>query len=161
VNVVIAVRHPFEVCGSLARREQLPDAASVALWVKYNLLAELKSRPYPRVFIGFGDLLADWRGEVARTARTLGLPLEPDAVAIDGFLSAGLRHNRTAGDVWARPNRSEVGALYAMLRAAVQGVPVDAAECDTLLRLYRNGPARRGNELHCPRTALDSSKACE
>ncbi len=155
VNVVVAVRHPFEVCRSLARRESLPDAASVALWMKYNLLAEAKSRPYPRVFIGYGDLLADWRAQVGRVARSLVLPLAPDAGAIEGFLSSGLRHNRVAGEAWARPNRSDVGTLYAILRAAAGDVPIDPAACDSLLRLYRDGPARRGNEVHCvPKASL-------
>ncbi len=53
IKVVIPVRHPGEVAGSLAKRDQASFELSNALWLKYNLLAERRSREWPRVFVEY------------------------------------------------------------------------------------------------------------
>jgi hypothetical protein len=151
ISFAIPVRHPFEVCASLAHRDALPETASVALWLKYNLLAERASRPYPRVFIRYDELLADWRGQIERASRALGLPLQPDAAAIEGFLTSTLRHNVSAEETLGGSAASDVGALYASLCAAARDQPLDERALEVLYDLYRCSIAARGNEFRCER----------
>lgn len=100
LRCVIPVRHPLAVAGSLARRDGFPPEKSVLVWSAYMLAAEAYTRDLPRAFVGYDALLADWRGEVARIEAAHGAPLPgltaAKARAIDGFLTADLRHN--AGD---------------------------------------------------------------
>lgn len=111
-RVVIPVRSPLAVAGSLARRDGFPVEKSVLLWCVYMLAAELYSRDLPRAFVSYDGLLADWRGEVARieAAHGAALPrMSPHAQAqIDQFLTGDLRHNASGGDLSAVPI---VGAL--------------------------------------------------
>ena len=104
-RAVIAVRHPLEVAGSLARRDGFPVEKSLLVWVAYMLGAEAYSRDLPRAFVAYDALLKDWRGEVARIEAAHGAPLPamtPQAAkAIDGFLTRELRHNEAAEDLAA------------------------------------------------------------
>jgi hypothetical protein len=96
-RVVIPVRHPLAVAGSLARRDGFAAQKSVLLWSAYMLAAEAYTRDLPRAFVDYDRLLADWRGEVARieTAHGAPLPKTTDKAAreIAAFLSPELRHN--------------------------------------------------------------------
>jgi hypothetical protein len=149
ISFAIPVRHPFEVCASLAYRDTLPETTSIALWLKYNLLAERLSRAYPRVFIRYDDLLTDWRVQVERAARALGLPMQPDATAIDGFLTSSLRHNVSVEETLAGSAPSYVFAFYATLCAAARDEALDQRMCDVLHDLYRASIATRGSAFRC------------
>ena len=96
-RVVIPVRHPLAVAGSLARRDGFAPQKSVLLWTAYMLAAEAYSRGLPRAFVDYDRLLADWRGEVARieAAHGAALPKMTDKAAreISAFLTPELRHN--------------------------------------------------------------------
>ena len=96
-RVVIPVRHPLAVAGSLARRDGFAAAKSVLVWSAYMLAAEANTRDLPRAFTGYDALLADWRAEAARIEAAHGAPLpaltEAAAQEIDGFLTPDLRHN--------------------------------------------------------------------
>lgn len=129
---VIPVRGPLAVAGSLARRNGYPAARSVLVWTSYMLAAEAYSRDLPRAFVGYDALLTDWRREAAALEAAHGAPLPaltPEAAtAIDGFLTADLRHNADddglAGLGWA-------GALcapvWAWFQAAAAGATPDIA----------------------------------
>ena len=61
VAAVIAVRHPEEIIGSLAKRadqqnyvEASPEL-TCAWWLKYSLLAERDTRGVPRVFVEYSQ----------------------------------------------------------------------------------------------------------
>jgi glycosyltransferase involved in cell wall biosynthesis len=96
---VLPVRHPFEVAASLQRRDSLPRAHALALWLQHVLAAEHASRGLARCFVAYDDLLQDWRSVVHKISGTLGLawPRESIRVAdeIDEFLSSELRHHRS------------------------------------------------------------------
>jgi len=102
-RVVIPVRHPLAVAGSLARRDGFAAQKSVLLWTSYMLAAEAYSRDLPRVFVDYDSLLGDWRAEVARieAAHGAALPKLTDKAgkAIDRFLTPELRHNAGEGDL--------------------------------------------------------------
>ena len=102
---LIAFRDPWEVARSLSRRqlEHFPDevwphARVVALWLKHHLELERASRGARRSFTGYADLMRDWRGEVERTRRQLGLaPLVPSPAqteAVEAFLRPDAHRQR-------------------------------------------------------------------
>lgn len=132
-RVVIPVRHPLEVAGSLAKRDGFPVEKSVLLWVAYMLAAERYSRDIPRAIIPYDGLLADWRGQVARIEAAHGAPLPaltPKAsIAIDSFLTGDLRHNIATETLAGLPH---VGALAAKVHewfeAAARDEPRPAEE---------------------------------
>jgi hypothetical protein len=102
-RVVIPVRHPLAVAGSLTRRDGFPPQKSVLLWTSYMLAADAYTRDLPRVFVDYDRLLGDWRAEVARIEAAHAAPLpkltEKAAKAIDRFLTPELRHNQGQGDL--------------------------------------------------------------
>jgi hypothetical protein len=102
-RVVIPVRHPLAVAGSLGRRDGFPLQKSVLLWTSYMLAAEAYTRDLPRVFVDYDALLGDWRAEVGRIEAAHGAPLpkltDKAGRAIDRFLSPELRHNAGQGDL--------------------------------------------------------------
>jgi hypothetical protein len=103
---LMALRDPLEVACSLQAR--LGDAsfrpAAVAavergllLWLRYVLDAEARSRDMPRTAIDYSALVADWRTAVRGVVDLVPLPTITfeAATAIDGFLSPGLRRQRS------------------------------------------------------------------
>jgi hypothetical protein len=135
VAVVIPVRHPLEVVGSLAKRNGFPPEKSLLLWSAYMLAAEVHTRGVKRVFVSYDRLLSDWRPELDRVDRALDglLPLRDASVdaAIDGFLTGELRHNSAEGELASIPLAGPLTArVYETFAAAdeVLDVPrLDAA----------------------------------
>lgn len=65
-KVVIAVRHPFEVALSLLRRDGLPVAHGLLLWMRHLLEAEAATRAVPRLVVDHRQITSDWRGVTRR-----------------------------------------------------------------------------------------------
>ncbi|MCA3752057.1 MAG: hypothetical protein INF04_11710 [Phenylobacterium sp.] len=132
VRVLIPVRHPLAVAGSLASRDRFPPRKSVMLWCAYMLAAEGASRDLPRAFVDYDALLDDWRPQVAGAEAQLGEPLPNLTPAagrrIDAFLSAELRRNESGGDLAALGEAGEMAAgVLNWLRAAARGETPDPA----------------------------------
>jgi hypothetical protein len=93
---VLAFRHPLEAARSLQRRDGFSLDHGLLLWLRHVVDAERATRRCGRTFVSYDELLADWRGVVARVAVDLGLewPKDPDGAApeIEAFLSPALRH---------------------------------------------------------------------
>jgi hypothetical protein len=102
-RVVIPVRHPLAVAGSLAKRNGFPVEKSVLLWTSYMLASEAYSRGLPRVFVSYDNLLADWRGQLARieTAHGIAMPglTKTGIREMDRFLTPKLNHNEAEGEM--------------------------------------------------------------
>jgi hypothetical protein len=96
--IVIPFRNPLEVAASLRRRDGLPLAQSLLVYIQGNLAVERASRGRRRVFQLYDELISDWRPFAEKLARSGG----PDAKAlraavageIDSFLSADLQRQR-------------------------------------------------------------------
>ncbi|HXW23547.1 MAG TPA: sulfotransferase family protein [Xanthobacteraceae bacterium] len=98
---ILPIRNPLEVAHSLRRRNGFGLPKSILLWLRHVLDAEFHSRPLPRCFLPYEELLNDWRHYVDRAAATIGVawPGQFDrSDGIDRFLTAGLRHERASFD---------------------------------------------------------------
>lgn len=138
VAAVIAVRHPQEVIPSCAKYVRITPELSSALWLKYNLLAERCTRGLPRVFVDYGNLLADWRHEVGRMSAALPISLDnADEAAIAEFLTPDLQRNRDSGPVVERFGNDYMSTVWKVVRAAARDEEWDAAELDRTFESYR------------------------
>ena len=134
IAAVIAVRHPAEVAGSLAARDGVPIELADTLWLKYNLLAEQRSREIPRVFVEYPNLLTDWKREVDRMGRILALDSRSaQDQAIDAFLSPDLRHQRVSTDPEDRPSPRRAQRIYEMLSMASRDASFSGSELECLV----------------------------
>jgi hypothetical protein len=139
VKVVVSVRHPREVSASFARVQEEPIDPNVsdALWLKYNLLAERDTREYPRVFVAYDQLLADWRGQLKRVATALDLALDlgPERdEAVGSFLDKDLRHCAADGELV--PANPWVAELHRQLTELSVDGELDRHRMDRLYGLY-------------------------
>lgn len=143
IATVIAVRHPQEVIGSLARRvarqnyvRASPEFASAG-WLKYTLLAERHTRGVPRVFVEYANLLEDWRREVKRVSAALEIDLSTrDERAIEEFLTPDLRHHRYGGPVPEPFGTDWMSVVYGALHAAARDEPWDESALDRVFEAY-------------------------
>ncbi|TDZ44371.1 sulfotransferase family protein [Mycobacteroides franklinii] len=138
VAATVAVRHPMEVIASVAAQAAASPEFSSALWLKFNLLAEARTRDVPRVFVGYTNLLEDWRREMKRISVTLGVNLDNrDEVAIEDFLESDLRRQKYSGPVTEPFGTDWMSAVYETLCAAARDDPWDSSELDRVLEAYR------------------------
>ncbi|MBV9861139.1 MAG: sulfotransferase family protein [Alphaproteobacteria bacterium] len=138
VKLVIPLRHCSEVAASLAARDQASPELSTLLWLKNNLLAERCSRPFPRVFVEYRNLLADWRAEIRRISEALTIELQAsDEAAIDGFLDPALYRQKSPDAIANVLDPSWTERVYAAFASAARGGPIDTAEMDMILLAYR------------------------
>ncbi len=148
VKIIIPVRHPGEVAASLAKRDQTSCALSNALWLKYNLLAERRSRRFPRVFVEYSCLLADWRKQISRISEALSVRLEDrDDEAIGEFLTRDL-HRQRGGALTEGFGPSWVGEVYAAFSAAARGTRVDSDKLDEIFAGYSASECTFRNALN-------------
>lgn len=98
VKIAVVFRHPASVCKSLELRDNLPNDASMLLWLRYNLDAEFFSRNLPRSIISYDELLENWRVVAKKLVSDLAIewPVDIDksATGIEEFLRIDLNHNR-------------------------------------------------------------------
>ena len=139
MTIIIPVRNPNEVIASLAARDKLTVELSSVLWLKYNLLAESRSRLLPRVFIEYPNWMSIWREELLRIKKVLSVDLHsPDADEVEDFLSPDLyreRHNSDPVEVFDQPWLARV---YGTLSAAARGQPIDIQLMDDAFLAFRS-----------------------
>nr|VFJ67934.1 MAG: hypothetical protein BECKFW1821C_GA0114237_101321 [Candidatus Kentron sp. FW] len=126
VKYVLPIRNPLEVAASLRARDGFGLSKSTLLWLRHVLEAEAATRDLPRVFVGYGELLSDWRLTIHRIADTLDLEWPRFSAEaereIDAFLDAGHRHHRVSDELpMDHPDLSEWvktahGALLGLCR---------------------------------------------
>ncbi|AQA05199.1 sulfotransferase family protein [Mycobacterium sp. MS1601] len=144
VASVIAVRHPGECVGSVEKRSRRqlyvgssPELVS-AWWLKYSLLAERHTRGVPRVFVGYSNLMEDWRREVKRIGSTLDIDLDrQDVEAVDRFLKPDLRHHRLSGPVQEPFGTDWMGVTYEAMSAAARDERWEESVLDRVYDAYR------------------------
>lgn len=96
VKFVHVTRNPMAVAASLEKRNAIPPAFSILIWLRHVLDAEAATRGRPRVFASYESLMDDSRAAAGRIKTQLGLIVrEPDRAdaAIESFLDkARQRH---------------------------------------------------------------------
>ena len=129
-------RNPDQVVASLRYRAEMMASTNdyplsvpdpFRLWLSYVLDAERGSRAYPRAFISYDALLADWRGELTRASERIGFPwpIQPDEAAesVNAFLNEGRQRQR--GEAVQEVEQSKIAEaardLYKALSAAATG----------------------------------------
>jgi hypothetical protein len=130
-RMVIPLRHPSEVAGSLKRRDGTDELTSELIWIRHMLEMEATTRHCPRVWTTYEQLLEDWWSVQARIASALKVtwPNQPEAVApaINAFLEPALRHfdvNKEPG-----PRLSPItSSIWQTAKAALDGDEITLRE---------------------------------
>lgn len=98
-RVVLATRAPWEVVGSLCKRDPLDSVTAHLMWLRYTRDAEVHSRGLLRGTVDYAELLGDWRKVMQRIASELGIswPVAQDDAAevVAGDIDPGLRHQKS------------------------------------------------------------------
>ena len=93
---IIPLRNPFEIANSLSLRAGTSLEKSILLWMNSMIDAELHTRPYPRVFTNFNDLLQKPQKTINIISNTLGIEFprcfEKAKNDISKFLDINLKH---------------------------------------------------------------------
>ena len=163
-RVVIPVRSPLAVAGSLTRRDGFAVEKSVLLWCVYMLAAETYSRDLPRAFVSYDGLIADWRGEVAAIEAAHGAPLPRISAhaerEIDTFLTGDLRHNTGNGDLAGLPTVGPMAqAVFGWFEAAAAGSPPSRAPLEAAARQIAKLKAQMGVFVSPVTCALSAARA--
>ncbi|PJK09220.1 hypothetical protein CO608_06930 [Lysobacteraceae bacterium NML08-0793] len=115
-SALLVSRDPLEIAQSLYKRNQIPLPVGELLWARYMGEAEAASRGLRRSFIGYQQILQDWRAGLEQIGLDLALPLVPDvaqSAAIEDFLRPQLRHHRVSGQA-GLPLLAPLRKLYAV-----------------------------------------------
>ena len=110
VAVVLAVRQPEAVAASLVRRDQLPPARALLLWLSHTLEAEQATRQFPRLVLSYEQLLQDPAAALQRCQQLVGLPITtPSPDLLGEWIRPGL--NRYQGRSEAEEPKGEAQSL--------------------------------------------------
>ena len=94
---IIPYRHALEVAHSLHKRNEMPLARGLLMWLRHVLDAEYYTRSYRRAFVFMPDLLADWRACSEYLAQELDIawPVSEGEAAelIDAHLDKDMQHH--------------------------------------------------------------------
>ena len=156
IRYISMLRHPAEVVGSRSAyyakkadedRRRAYEVISVARWVNSSLISERETRGEPRSFVGYVELLEDWRPVLARVRDELSLTFATDLDAgerhaVDDFIDPDLRRLRVTWDDLEVPRdlrevAQEVWDALESLRDAGGTDPEVSARLDALADDYR------------------------
>jgi hypothetical protein len=90
---IVPVRSPFEVARSLEARDRLPREQSLLMWLRHVLDAEFATRHITRSFVGYRDLLNDWKAVANRMSAELQVTWPSQSAATETAVSDFLRHD--------------------------------------------------------------------
>jgi hypothetical protein len=97
LHCILTARNPLDVADSLRRRDAMPPADALLLWLRHVLEAERNSRGLPRGFMTYDQLMRDGAVTIRRAAAAADVVLPPDAeadAALAAFLQSSRRHAR-------------------------------------------------------------------
>ena len=138
-KVVVPVRHPLEVFGSLARRDHITRMRAQLIWLRHNLDAESDSRGLARCFVRYADLLHDWRSVVSGISARLDLKWpRRSSVAeaeVEAYLAPELRHHVEPDG--PMPGSSQIGTWIATAYGAIGALAGEGGEMEARSLLDR------------------------
>jgi hypothetical protein len=137
VTYICVNRNPFEVTGSLQKRDHFSREKALVLWLIHSLAAEHYSRGLPRMFIDFDQVVGNPIGVLSKIEQEANLvfPVEVDAAKkkIEDFVSPTLRHHKA--DTLEPPQRGLFLMAYELhqkFSAAAAGHEVEYAKVDRI-----------------------------
>ncbi|WP_134717936.1 sulfotransferase family protein [Nocardioides guangzhouensis] len=155
IRYVSMLRHPAEVVGSRTTyyaskadedKRQAYATTTIARWVNNSLVSERETRAERRSFVGYAELLEDWRPVVTRLADELGLVYGSEVRAgvpspVDDFIDPGLRRHQVTWDDLETPRdlqdaAQEVWDHLAVIAASGGSDPDSSAALDRLAERY-------------------------
>lgn len=109
VKVIIVLRPPMEIAGSLKARDDFPEEKSLLLWAEHFLEAEYYTRSLPRVFVTYDEMFQSSEAVSKKIASALSItwPQTYKAIApqMIEFLDISLRHHQQTASI----NKSWLG----------------------------------------------------
>ena len=127
-HYVVCLRHPIEAARSLERRDALPLARGVRLWLAYTAAALTNTMGAPRQLVFYEDLLADPAGTLAALAAFLGRKMPKGAAG--ARVVPERRHHHAATEASMPADVDAAIALYAELRTRATTKPIDRDALD-------------------------------
>jgi hypothetical protein len=162
---VTMLRHPAAVIDSKQRwyGGWQGEVGRTAGWINQTLFTERATRPAPRAFVRYDDLLDDWTVALTRAAGALGLELVSDAPAaalrdVHGFVDRRLSRSRADWEGINVPARlrEQADAVWDLAGRAAAGDPVeprlDAARA-AYVALYEEAEAIAQSSMAAARRA--------
>ena len=165
-RIVIPLRHPSEVAGSLKRRDGTDELTSELIWIRHMLEMEATTRHCPRVWTTYEQLLEDWWSVQARIALALKVtwPNQPEALApeINAFLEPALRHfdvNKELGprlspitsSIWQTAKAASEGMRSRCARASTEFAQSSTKSIDWVRRKWLRNVPKRSPLISCAR----------
>lgn len=95
IHPIIIYRSPLETAESLSERDGFSLEKGLILWMDHFLLSEKYTRPFPRIFVSFEQILEAPHFLISAIEENWRLPIELDQdkqAQLDAFLQAGLKH---------------------------------------------------------------------
>ncbi|MBU2979212.1 sulfotransferase [Alteromonas sp. C1M14] len=86
---IVMMRHPAEVAGSLAKRDQFSTDKSLMLWLNYTLSSLVNTAADNRIVVSFDDLMSSPQGQINTIVTHIGLHVESDSKS--DFIDTRLR----------------------------------------------------------------------
>ena len=140
-HYVVCLRHPIEAARSLERRDALPLARGVRLWLAYTAAALTYTADAPRLLVFYEDLLADPTGTLAALAAFLDRKVPKGAAG--ARVIPERRHHHAATEASMPVDVDAAIALYAELRARTSDrAATDAAAARALAAQIAEDDAR-------------------
>lgn len=145
------LRHPAEVVQSretyyLTQQtdefRRTRQTANLAGWVNAAYETEVATRPRPRTFVRYADLLADWRAAMAQAQTQLGITYNADLSTtephdVDDFIDVKLHRNRVDwDDVDTIPELRDQAALAWEACNTLVDAPYDVGAIKTLEEVH-------------------------
>lgn len=128
--IIVALRAPEQVCGSLSRRNAIGQEDAAALWLDY--VSEAMSTGKRRIVVDYAHLLAKPDDTTRGLAAALDLP-EPSLATLHqvrGFLDPGLNHGYLDLGDYRSENLDEAQRVYELLATESESLRSPVA-CDT------------------------------
>nr|WP_136251737.1 hypothetical protein [Ningiella ruwaisensis] len=91
---IIMVRDPFEVAGSLAKRDKFSLEKSLILWLSYTLASIKYTDQQDRLVVLYDDLISDPEKTLSLITKTFVPELNDKAKHAASFIDAKLRHHK-------------------------------------------------------------------
>ncbi len=138
VVYLLTVRNPLEVASSLKRQYGIRHHRALLLWLDHLISAERASRGRRRYFLGYDELLRDWKSALENMNRDLDLELPPRTADVDAeieaFLDGRLRHHEfdLAEFEEEGPIADWVRTAYLWARKASEGTEPSTKPLDTI-----------------------------